>query len=80
MMTQTSQTGSPELSYNSAALLPTWQRGNTSLFANDPQTKKRKLEAIKINVNKSRTKPPASQVFFSYLFIEIHNLSNLGIW
>ena len=61
-MAQTSQTGSPELSYNTAVLPPPWQRGNTSLFANDQHTKKRKLETIKTNVNKSQTKPPASQV------------------
>ena len=62
MMAQTSQTGSPELSYNTAVLPPPWQRGNTSLFANDQHMKKRKLETIKTNVTKSQTKPPASQV------------------
>ena len=61
-MALTFQTGSPELSYNTAVLPPPWQRGNTSLFANDQHTKKLKLEAIKINVNKSQTKPPASHV------------------
>ena len=61
-MAQSSQTGSTELSYNSAALPPPWQRGKTSLFANDPHTKKRKLEAIRINVSKRQTNPPASQV------------------
>ena len=61
-MAQLSQTGSPELSYNSAALPPPWQRGKTSLFANDPHTKKRKLEAFKTNVNKSQTNPLASHV------------------
>ena len=61
-MGQSSQTGSPELSYNSAALPPPWQRGKTSLFANDPHTKKRKLEAFETNANKSQTNPSASQV------------------
>ena len=61
-MAQSSQTGSPELSCNSAALPPTWQRGKTSLFANDLHTQKRKLEAFKTNANKSQTNPPASQV------------------
>ena len=61
-MALTFQTGSPELNYNTAVLPPPWQRGNTSLFANDQHTKKRKLEAIKTNVNKSQAKPPASQV------------------
>ena len=61
-MAQSSQTDSPELSYNSAALPPPWQRGNTSLFANDPHTKKRKLQAFTTNVSKSQTNPPASQV------------------
>ena len=61
-MAQSSQTGSTELSHNNAALPPPWQRGNTPLFANDPHTKKRKLEAIKINVSKRQTNPPASQV------------------
>ena len=62
-MSQSSQTDSPELSYNSAVLPLPWQRDNTSLFSNDPKhTKKRKLETIKINANKSQTKPPASQV------------------
>ena len=61
-MALTFQTGSPELNYNTAVLPPPWQRGNTSLFANDQHTKKRKLKAIKTNVNKSQAKPPASQV------------------
>ena len=61
-MAQSSQTGSTELSYNSAALPLQWQRGQTSLFANDPHTKKRKLEAFKTNANKSQINPPASQV------------------
>ena len=61
-MAQSSQTGSPELSYNSATLAPPWQRDNTSLFANDPHSKKRKLEAFKMNASKSQTNPPASQV------------------
>ena len=60
-MAQSSQMGSPELSYNSAALPPPWQR-ETSLFANDPHTKNRKLEAFKTNANESQTNPPASQV------------------
>ena len=60
MMTQSSQTGSPD--YNSAALPPPWQRRNTSLFVNDPHMKKRKLEAFKMNASKSQTNPPASQV------------------
>ena len=62
MMAQSPQTGSPERSYKSAALPPPWQRGNTFLFANDPHTKKRKLEAFKMNASKSQTNPPASQV------------------
>ena len=61
-MIQSSQTGSPELSYNSAALPPLCQRGNTSLFANNTHTKKRKLKAFKMNASKSQTNPPASQV------------------
>ena len=61
-MALTFQTGSPELNYNTAVLPPPWQKGNTSLFANDQHTKKRKLEPIKTNVNKSQAKPPASQV------------------
>ena len=61
-MAQSFQTGSPELSYDSTSLSPPWQRGNTSLFANDPHTKKRKLEAFKMNASKSQTNPPASQV------------------
>ena len=61
-MAQTFQTGLPELSYNTAVPPPPWQRGNTLLLANDQHTKKRKLETIKTNVNKSPTKPPASQV------------------
>ena len=67
-MAQSSQTASPELSYNSAALPPPWQRGNTSLFANDPHTKKRKLKAFKMNESKSQTNPPASQVTTHYRF------------
>ena len=62
MMAQSSQTGSTELSYNNAALPSPWQRGNTPLFANDPRTKKRKLEASRTNVSKRQTNPPASQV------------------
>ena len=61
-MAQSSQTGSTELSHNNAALPPPWQRGNTPLFANDPHTKKHKLEAIKITVGKRQTNSPASQV------------------
>ena len=61
-MAQSSQTGSPELSYNSAALPSPWQRGNISLFANEPRTKQRKLEAFRMNASKSQTNPPASQV------------------
>ena len=62
MMAQSSQMGSTELSYNSVALPPQWQRGKTSLFANDPHTKKRKLEAFKTNAKKSKTNSTASQV------------------
>ena len=61
-MALTFQTDSPELNYNTAVLPPPWQRGNTSLFANDQHTKKRKLEPIKTNVNKSQAKLQASQV------------------
>ena len=61
-MALTFQPGSPELNYNTAVLPPPWQKGNTSLFANDQHTKKRKLEPIKTNVNKSQVKPPTSQV------------------
>ena len=61
-MVLTFQTGSPELNYNTAVFPPPWQRGNTSLFANDQHTKKCKLTPIKTNVNKSQAKPPASQV------------------
>ena len=61
-MAQSSQTGSTELSYNNAALPPPWQRGNTPLFANDPHTKKRKLEASRTNVRKRQTNPPGSQM------------------
>ena len=61
-MAQSSQTGSTELSYNNAALPPPWQRGNTPLFANDPHTKKRKLEASRTNVSKRQTNPPVSQM------------------
>ena len=45
-MAQTFQTGSPELSYNTAVLPPPWQRGNTSLFANDQHTKKTQAGSI----------------------------------
>ena len=55
-------TGSPELNYNTAIFPPPWQEGNTSILVNDHHTKKRKLEPTKTNVNKSQTKPPASQV------------------
>ena len=55
-------TGSPELNYNTAIFLPPWQEGNTSILVNDHHTKKRKLEPTKTNVNKSQTKPSASQV------------------
>ena len=61
-MAQSSQTGSTELSHNNAALPPPWQRGNTPFFANDPHTRKHKLEAIRINVSKRQTNPSASQV------------------
>ena len=61
-MAQSSQTGATERSFNNAALPPPWQRGKTSLFANDPHTKKRKLEAFKTNASKSQTNPLASQV------------------
>ena len=61
-MAQSFQTGSTELSHNNAALPHPWQRGITTLFANDPHTKKRKLEAIRTNVSKRQTNPPASQV------------------
>ena len=61
-MAQSSQTGSTELSYNNAALPLPWQRGNTPLFANDPHTKKRKLEASKTNLSKRQTNPPVSQM------------------
>ena len=61
-MAQSFQTGSTELSYNNATLPPPWQRGNTPLFANDPHTKKRKLEASRTNVSKRQTNLPASQV------------------
>ena len=57
------QTGSPELNYNTAVIPPPWQGGNTSLLVNDHHSKKRKLEPIKTNVNKSQAKPP---VFSSY--------------
>ena len=62
MMALSFPTGSPELNYNSAAFPPPWQGGNTSILVNDHHTKKRKLEPTKTNVNKSQTKPPASQV------------------
>ena len=55
-------TGSPELNYNTAIFPPPWQEGNTSILINDHHTKKRKLEPTKTNVNKSQTKPSASQV------------------
>ena len=61
-MAQSFQTGSTELSYNNATLPPPWQRGNTPLFANDPHTKKRKLEASRTNVSKRQTNPPVSQM------------------
>ena len=62
MMALTFQTGSPELNYNTAVLPPPWQRSNTSLLVNDHHSKKRKLEPIKTNVNKSQAKLPTSQV------------------
>ena len=62
MMALTFQTGSPELNYNTAVFPPPWQGGNTSLLVNDHHSKKRKLEPIRTNVNKSQAKPPASQV------------------
>ena len=55
-------TGSPELNYNTAIFPPPWKEGNTSILVNDHRTKKRKLEPTKTNVNKSQTKPSASQV------------------
>ena len=61
-MALTFQTDSPELNYNTAVFPPPWQGGNTSLLANDHHSKKRKLEPIKTNVNKSQAKLPASQV------------------
>ena len=61
-MALTFQTGSPELNYNTAVFPPPWQGGNTSLLVNDHHSKKRKLEPIRTNVNKSQAKPPASQV------------------
>ena len=61
-MAQSPLTGATERIYNNAALPPPWQRGKTFLLANDPHTKKRKLEAIRINVSKRETNPPASQV------------------
>ena len=61
-MAQSSQTGATERSYNNAALSPPWQRDNIPLFANDPLTKKRKLEASRTNVSKRQPNPPASQV------------------
>ena len=61
-MAQSFQTGSTELSYNNATLPPPWQRGNTPLFANDPHTKKRKLEASRTNVSKRQTNPQVSQM------------------
>ena len=61
-MAQSSQTDSTKPSYNNAALPPPWQRGIAPLFANDPHTKKRKLEASRTNVSKRQTNPPASQV------------------
>ena len=61
-MALTFQTGSSELNYNTAVLTPPWQRGNTSPLVNDHHSRKRKLEPIKTNMNKSQAKPPASQV------------------
>ena len=61
-MAQSPQTGPMELSYNNAAPPPPWKRGNTPLFANDPHTKKRKLEASRINVSKRQTNQPVSQM------------------
>ena len=61
-MTQSPLTGATERIYNNAALPPPWQRGNTPHFANDPQTKKRKLKASRDNVSKRQANPPASQV------------------
>ena len=61
-MAQSSLTGATERSYNNAALPPPWQRGNTPHFENDPQTKKRKLEASRGNVSKRQANPPSSQV------------------
>ena len=61
-MAQSAPTGATERIYNNAALPPPWQRGNTPHIANDPQTKKRKLEASRGNVNKRQANPPASQV------------------
>ena len=61
-MALTFQTDSPELNYNTAVFPPPWQGGKTSLLANDHHSKKRKLEPIKTNVNKSQAKLPASQV------------------
>ena len=61
-MAQSLLTGATERIYNNTALPPPWQRGNTPHFANDPQTKKRKLEASRGNVSKRQANPPASQV------------------
>ena len=61
-MAQSPLTGATERIYNNAALPPPWQRGKTFLLANDPHTKKRKLEAYKTNMSKSQTNPSASQV------------------
>ena len=51
----------PRITNMSDILLPENLETTDSLIS-DQYTKKRKLEAIKINVNKSQTKPPASQV------------------
>ena len=58
-MAQSSLAGATERSYNNAALPPPWQRGNTPHVANDPQTKKRKLEASRGNVSKRQANQPA---------------------
>ena len=61
-MVQSSQTGATERSYINTALRSPWQRGNIPHFANDPLTKKRKLEASRTNVNKRQPNTSASQV------------------
>ena len=62
-MAQSSQTGSQELSYNSAALPPRGKGGrHPSLPLTRTQKKKRKLEAFKMNACKRQTIPPARQV------------------